>query len=220
VLGIAIADRPGTGTVASAALAGEFARVFRRDFDQVFRLQCGDACGDRSLAALAGDLAAQLGLDLNGDLPDNLLRLRNFCAARRFLLVLEGIAAPAPELVFGGRCSTLICSGQGAWDDTDPLRAIQQALRDPDPDLAWRDLCRMAHLGRRLARDRGRIAECCELMAQWRAAAEACGDRDAEDEAAREIVWILEGWGRMEDARLEDYRRACEFDEQLPLPFG
>ena len=231
VLGIAIADRPGAETVASAAIAGEFARVFRRDFDQVFRLQCADACGDRSLAALAGDLAAQLGLDLNGDLPDNLLRLRNFCAARRFLLVLEGVAlegpaAPAPELVFGGQCSTLICSGQGAWDDTsslstrDPLRAIQQALRDPGPDLAWSDLCRMARLGRRLTRDRGRIAECCELMAQWRAAAEVRGDAAAENEAVREIVWILEGWGRMEEARLEDYVRACEFDEQLPLPFG
>ena len=225
VLGIAIADRPGAETVASAAVAGEFARVFRRDFDQVFRLQCADACGDRSLAALAGDLAAQLGLDLHGDLPDNLLRLRNFCAARRFLLVLEGVAlegpaAPAPELVFGGQCSTLICSGQSAWDETDPLRAFQQALRDPCPDLAWSDLCRMARLGRRLTRDRGRIAECCELMAQWRAAAEARGDFAAENEAVREIVWILEGWGRLKEAEAWYISRPCEFDGQLRLPFG
>ena len=119
-----------------------------------------------------------------------------------------------PELVFGGQCSTLICPEQGDWDDTDPLRAIQQALRDPGPDVAWSDLCRKARLGRRLTRDQGRIAECCELMAQWRDAAEAYGDRAAQDEAAREIVWILEGWGRIEEARREEYGRACEFDEQ------
>ena len=48
----------GTVTIDGPALALEFARVFRDDFDDVIRLECGG----RSLTALAGDLATQLGL--------------------------------------------------------------------------------------------------------------------------------------------------------------
>ena len=40
------------------------------------------------------------------------------------------------------------------------------------------------------------------------------------DEASREIVWILDGWGRTEEARQIEQVRAQEFDEQLPLFFG
>lgn len=97
VLGIALADRAGCETVASAGLAYSFADTFREDFDEIFRVA---ACGERTLAAMAGDLARQLGLRLEGELESNLERLREFCAARRFLIVLEG-GAP-PELVFGG----------------------------------------------------------------------------------------------------------------------
>ena len=55
-------------------------------------------------------------------------------------------------------------------------------------------------------------------MQQWHSAAEDREDRAALEESAREIVWILEGWGRAEEARRLEYRRATEFDDQMMLP--
>jgi hypothetical protein len=68
-----------------------------------------------------------------------------------------------------------------------------------------------------VGRDQGRVAECLELMQQWHAAAEREGDRAVLSESAREIVWILEGWGRIEEAARVDYRRAMEFEDQMRL---
>jgi hypothetical protein len=56
-------------------------------------------------------------------------------------------------------------------------------------------------------------------MTQWRAMAEEHDDRAIVDEASRELVWILDGWGRTEEARQLEQVRATEFDEQLPLFF-
>jgi hypothetical protein len=57
------------------------------------------------------------------------------------------------------------------------------------------------------------------MMQQWHAAAEACGDRAVLDESARELIWILLSWDRADETRHLDYRRACEFDEQMLPPF-
>jgi hypothetical protein len=80
VLGNAIADRPGLETARSAADADEFIEAFQEDFDAVFRIPCSG----RSLAAVAGDLAAHLGLRLEGDVDSNVERLRDFCWERLF----------------------------------------------------------------------------------------------------------------------------------------
>ena len=56
-------------------------------------------------------------------------------------------------------------------------------------------------------------------MSQWRTLAEEHDDRPIVDEASRELVWILEGWGRVPEARQIEQVRATEFDEQLPLFF-
>jgi len=217
VLGIATADRPGTETVGSAALAFAFARAYREDFDETLALECGD----RTLTALAGDLAAQLGLRLEGDLQANLGRLNDFCSARRFLLLLLDVRTSAfPDLLFGGHCSTLIATGALPEPvPMDPLREIQHAFTHLDPNADWSELCRLARMGRRLTRDQGRFAECYELIEQWHAAAELRCDCAVLDESARELVWILEGWGRTDEARRIEYRRATEFDEQMTLPF-
>ena len=61
------------------------------------------------------------------------------------------------------------------------------------------------------------MAECCELMEHWRALAERHNDDTAQDEAARELVWVLEGWGRNEEAARVEYARGTAFDQQLPL---
>ena len=216
-LGVALADRAGVEYVDDTALAFEFVRAYREDFDEVFLLDCEG--GSRTLAALAGDLTAQLGLRLEGDLEQNLARLREFCAARRFLLILDDAPGEGSEhLQFGGRCSTLVSSGRWPTQPSDPLREAQAAVGNGA--APWDEICRLARLGRRLTREQGRIAECYELMQQWHAAAEEQEDRAALEESAREIVWILEGWCRTEEAHRLEYRRATEFDDQMMLPFG
>ncbi len=209
VLGIAIADRPGTETVQRMALAREFASAFRGDFDAVLRVDCANG----TLADMAGDLAWQVGLHLEGELADNLEHLRVFCSARRFLVMLEG-AGPA-DLIFGGRCSTLISTEPGE-PSADTLRQLARAF---DAEEDWREICRLARQARRVAHDRFRLAECFEIMTQWRAMAEERDDRPVVEEASRELVWILDGWGRTEEARHLEQTRAMEFDQQLPLFF-
>jgi hypothetical protein len=54
-------------------------------------------------------------------------------------------------------------------------------------------------------------------MQQWYAAAEIEDDRAVLNEAAREMVWILEGWGRTEEAERLEYQRTAEFEEQMRL---
>ncbi len=214
VLGIAVADRPGCETVETSEMAREFAREFRQDYDAVMMLDCAG----RSRAAMAGDLAAQLGLRLEGRLEENMERLRAFCEGRRLLIVLEGAAAPeALEFAFRGRSSCLISSSPAAAA-ADPIREIQDAFQQMR--LPWPELCALARRGRRELREAGRLAELFELMEQWRAAAEERGERAAVDESAREMVWILEGWGMTEEARRLEIHRAAEFDDQMMLPFA
>ena len=56
-------------------------------------------------------------------------------------------------------------------------------------------------------------------MHQWHDAAELRGDRAVLDESTREIVWILESWGRAKQAQDLEYRRLGEFGEQMRLAF-
>ena len=214
VLGIAVADRPGMEFTDSADLAADFAREFRQDFDGVFTLDCAG----RSITALAGDLGAQLGLRLEGPLSENLDRLRDFCEARRFLIILEEVPDLVPaELVFGGRSSTLATLDSRATHPS-PIREIQAVMTDRA--APWPELCAAARHGRRILRDAGRIAELYELMQQWHAAAADEEDRAVLDESAREQIWIVETWGRGEEARLLEYDRASRFDDQMLLPFA
>ena len=53
----------------------------------------------------------------------------------------------------------------------------------------------------------------------WRTLSRQSATAGVVDEASRELVWILEGWGRTGEARQIEQVRATEFDEQLPLFF-
>lgn len=217
VLGAAIADGAGAATVDRAVLALEFARVFREDFDEVIRLECGG----RSLAALAGDLAAQLGLRLEGDLEGNLARLRSFCSARRYLLWLEGASADEADRLSPGRGSSTLITAEPraeAPSDDGSLRDIQHTFCHPGMVDDWAELCRLARQGLRLAGEQGRFAESFELLEKWHALAGAREDRRILEESAREMVWILKGWDRLEEARRLEYRRATQYDDQMALP--
>jgi hypothetical protein len=215
-LGGAIADRPGVRSIGSAALAYAFVRTYAEDFDGIFRLECAG----RTPVALAGDLGAQIGLRLETDLPGNLEKLREFCSARRFLVVLEDPeGVNAGLFTFGGNCSTLMVAESGPVERlcAESLRAIQGVFAHPGGD--WLELCRLARIGRRVARDEHRIAELYELLLQWHTLADARGDRHILDESAREMVWVLEGWGRLAEASRLECRRVTEFGEQMALPF-
>jgi hypothetical protein len=207
VLALDLADRAGVETVGSAALAAAFANTFAGDFDGVVRVPALP-----TLTAAAGEIGAQLGLRLEGELPGNLERLHAFCSARRLLIVLGG--EPRGELAFGGRSSTLFCT-EAAAAPPDPLHEAQCLLFGRA--AAWGEICAAARQGRRQAREQARLAECHELMERWRDLAEAHDDAGAFDEASRELVWILEAWDRTEDAAQVERRRALTCDEQLPL---
>ena len=216
-LGGAIADRPGVRSTGSVALAYAFVRAYAEDFDEVFRLECAG----RTPAALAGDLGAQIGLPLESDLPGNIEKLRVFCSARRFLVLLEDPeGVQAGQFTFGGNGSTLMVAESGPMERpcAESLRAIQSEFAHPGGD--WVELCRLARIGRRVARDEKRIAELYELLLQWHALAETRGDRKILDESAGEMVWVLKGWGRYAEAARLERRRVTEFGEQMTLLFG
>jgi hypothetical protein len=215
-IGSAVADRPGVWSTGSAALAYAFVRAFAEDFDEVFRLECAG----RTPAALACELGVQIGLGMESDLPGNIEKLREFCSARRFLVLLEDPEGVNGGLfTFGGNCSTLIVAESGPMERpcAESLRAIQGEFAHPGGD--WVELCRLARIGRRIARDQNRIAELYELLQEWHALADARGDRQVLDESAREMVWVLEGWGRFAEASQLERRCVTEFSEQMALPF-
>jgi len=214
-LGVAIADKPGAATVEHALAAEEFRRVFHEDFDAVIRLECGG----RSVAALAGDLAAQLGLRLESDLERNLADLRSFCSGRRFLMWLEGASAcEAAQFSIGGRTSIMVSSEarREQPSDDESLRDIQRRFHGADAD-DWSEVCRLARVGVRLAAEQGRIAESFELLGKWHEWADERGDRRILEESAREMFWILEGWGRFEEARRLEFQRATQYADQMAL---
>ncbi len=117
---VTLADTPGIAVVeggpgaGKTALALEFARRHKEDFDAVFWL----ACGSRSAAAAAGDLAAQLGVRLDRDLESNLNDLRRLCAQYRCLIVLDDpVASTAALLAPRGRTSALITTRRSGMSD-------------------------------------------------------------------------------------------------------
>jgi hypothetical protein len=180
-----LADAPGMAVVEAAAGAGktalalEFARRHREDFDAVFWL----TCGSRSAAALAGDLAAQLGVRLDRDLESNLNELRRLCARYRCLLVLDGaMAATAALLAPRGRTSVLLTARNR------DLPAALSAV--PVPLAAFpRDASQLADTIRNLDRPVQRLlSAACACAASGFPLDMAVRTADAEPEDASEMV--------------------------------
>jgi hypothetical protein len=147
--------------------------------------------------------------------------LRSFCSARRYLLWLEGASADEAGRLAPGRGSSTLISTEPrpeAPPDDGSLRDIQHIFQHPGMVDDWAELCRLARQGLRLAGEQGRLAESFELLEKWHALAEALADRRILEESAREMVWILEGWDRLEEARRLEYRRATQYDDQMALP--
>lgn len=234
-----LADQPGVVALLSAvpgagktALAAEFAHRYDDDFHGVLWIPCGR----RSAARLAGELALQLGLRLEGDTLSNQEALQLFCSDRRCLIVLDDFQTDAGlPLIPAGRASVLITSERqdlpGERLVLDPLPGFQPGppptttseldaalsyLQDP---VDWRRACSLARRAVRIAREQYRLAEADELLQSWFARAEQKGDRRVLEECAWERLWILEQWGREDEARrLDDYRRST-LQDQMTFDF-
>jgi hypothetical protein len=146
-------------------------------------------CHGRTLAQAAGELGVQLALTLDGPTKENCRRICELLGARRCLVVLDASSPEiSSELTAGGRTSTVITS--------DPVRILET----PQTPAYTRTLI--------AAR---RYAEAYELLY-------GLLDAVVEPEAcARELTWICEHWGRIEEANVLRYHYGAPGGEQLLL---
>jgi len=180
-----LSDRAGSLRV-SGAVADRFAREAAGEFEAVLWVPCGG----RSLAQVAGDLGAQLGLRLEGMAKENCARIRNFLSERRCLLVLDAPTAEiAAALEMTGRASAMLT--------TDPVRPAEA----PPGTLAD---------ARSLVAS-GRYAEAYEL---FYALLDAWVDTET---CARELAWICEHWDRVPEANALRMQYGSGPPEQLAL---
>jgi len=181
-----LADAPGMAVLEAAAGAGktalalEFARRHQEDFDAVFWL----TCGSRTAAALAGDLAAQLGVRLDHDLESNLNELRRLCAGHRCLLILDdAVLATAALLAPRGRTSVLITTRQN------DLAPALSAAAVPMVASSSRDTSHLADTIRNLDGPAQRLLSAmCGCAASGFPLDMAVRTADAEPEEARDIA--------------------------------
>jgi hypothetical protein len=102
------------GRVGKTALAQEFARNAADHFREVLWV----GCGDRSAAAIRGDLTRQLGAEMERSIPALLHE-------HRLLVVLDDLRGPVPmELSPGARTSVLITSRE-SFEGSMELDALQ-----------------------------------------------------------------------------------------------
>jgi tetratricopeptide (TPR) repeat protein len=86
-------------------LALEYAHRYQGDFEGVHWLPCQG----RSLVQMAGELAWQMGLKLDGELDSVVRQLTGHCSSKRCLLVLDNVEDDASaRLMPAGRTSVLI----------------------------------------------------------------------------------------------------------------
>jgi hypothetical protein len=170
-------------------VGGELASRFAREAADEFEAVLWVPAHRRSLGEVSGEIGEQLGLELDGTAEENSERIREFLFKRRCLLVLD---APADEhanaVIPGGRTSVLITE--------EPVSVVEP----PETFERARTL-----IGAR------RYAEAYELLYRLldaEIAPEAC---------ARELTWICEHWGRVEEANALRFYYGPEPSAQLTL---
>lgn len=183
-LAVLLADSPGVAAIQAPAGAGktalalEFARRHGGEFDAELWL----TCGSRGAAALAGDLAAQLGVQLDRDLESNLNELRRLCAQHRCLLVLDdAVASTAALFAPRGRTSVLLTTRTNDLAPALSATAVPLLAATEDHD-------RLADILRNLDRPSQRLLSAmCACAPSGFPFDMAVRTSDAEPEDAREI---------------------------------
>ena len=101
----ALVHVPGMAGKGKTTFARELAHRYQRDFESVYWLSCESS----STSSIAAELARQLGLKLEGDLPEVVRELKGICARKRCLLILDNVEDESPgELIPGGAASVLV----------------------------------------------------------------------------------------------------------------
>lgn len=210
----ALADEPTSATVTDAAAARGFAERAHADFEGVFWIRAAGA----TLAGVAGELAAQLGMRLAGELESNLDSIRRLFERHRSLVVMEG-AAPGvqSELRILGRASVLFVAAPVPAVSLELVRSRLHSLAiwvnnragAPHPGeinsgLEWLlEVPEHWRLARELGRAalafylfQDRCAEALEITERLMEGAARRNDSETGGEFARERDWILASWGQ------------------------
>jgi hypothetical protein len=69
------------------------------------------------------------------------------------------------------------------------------------------------------AKAQDRLAEAFEILQDWQRTAEQHGDRRVLEDCAWEQIWILEQWGRANEARELDGIRREQYADQMSFSF-
>jgi hypothetical protein len=168
---------------------GELASRFAREAADEFQAVLWVPAHGRSLAQVTGEISEQLGITLEGTAEQNCERISKFLADRRCLLVLDApVAEHAAAVIPGGRTSTMLTE--------EPVLMVEL------PESFER--------ARTLISSR-RYAEAYELLYKLL-------DAEISPEAcARELTWICEQWGRVDEANSLRFYYGPEPSMQLEL---
>jgi len=179
----AVADRVGR-TTTSAERAKRFAREASREFEAVLWVP---AYG-RTLAQIACETGAQLGMRLAGPLDEDCRTVRDVMSERRCLLVMDTPTSSVDALLPEGRTSVLFTS---------------------EPGMVAEEAASLAEARRLLSA--GRVSEAHKMLRRL-------FDGGVElEQCARELVWIYEQWDRMEEAHQLRFLVGNAPSEQLRL---
>lgn len=100
------------------------------------------------------------------------------------------------------------------------LHALDWALsRDRSDDTAWALACDLAKRGVALLKRKRRQAEAFELLGAISRAAEQREDRRVLEHFSRDQIWMLESWGRLEEAQTIFHNCRAIFDDQMCFNF-
>jgi hypothetical protein len=200
-----LADSPGPEEDLAPEAALAFAHACKDEFEGVFWIDCAH----RSRAGILGDAAQALGLRLSGTLEQNRTALRDFCAGRRCLFVLENIAAEDQQFAtFAGKSSVIFTDrglprSRRSFEETAALfsawtrntDACLPALGDARSFLRTsKDSMQLGPSMVALLKHQDRLAEAYEILDMLVQAARATDDLASLRRFAWEQSWILERW--------------------------
>ncbi len=167
---------------------GAIADRFAHEAAQDFEAVFWISAHGRTLTQIAGELGSELRMTLDGPLEDNCRRIRDVLSGKRCLLVLDAPQAPPEPLMPSGRTSILFTR--------EPVR-----IAEDEQSLG---------AARALVSAR-RFAEAYDILRQLL-------HRGVEPEScARELVWICEHWGRLDEANALRIHFGPSPSEQLRL---